>query len=119
MVSDDGKKSTHSNVTNENDLIEISPLKTNNNQTKTVFKKQLKLTNIVNYNLKKTNATTTNSRDVMVESNDEVKKLAAKPIEKDDNKSMSDSHLNKMMPEKVMWKIKAVIDNRNFLIPVA
>lgn len=43
--------------------------------------------------------------------------------DRSEERSKSDTNLNKPEVEKtenaVVWKIKAVIDNRNFLIPVS
>lgn len=117
------------------DFIEISPLKANDQnkaqQIRGVAKKQMKLTSMPNCVAQKHSIVHQNVIDLTSTSNDKDKSLnqCFKRVDRDGNKSnnnnsLSDTSLNKMANEKNPtqnnnnWKIKAIIDNRNFLIPL-
>jgi hypothetical protein len=91
------------NSTNkENDFKIKSPFKTNN-------KTQMKLTKMLNYaNTKQTNAIKEQSPasvDIV-----EIKKT---------EKIKTQNSIETESVPKVTWKIKATVDNRNFLIPIS
>ena len=94
------------------DLTIVSPFKNSaqvnvmsNNKTKKV---QLKLDKMQNYSLKtSTSVQNNNSNQFMTDKQDE-NRISTKPQNKSENKEIPSQN----------WKVKAIIDNRNFLIPV-
>ena len=122
--------------TEDNDLIEISPLKLSDQQkgqqttASECKKKQLKLTSMQSYAVPKqkiaqnTTYLTSITNDNNKPSNQNQSSSNRDLVNKLKNNSLSDTILNKLAMEKStaqnsIWKIKAIIDNRNFLIPLA
>ncbi len=97
------------------DLTIISPFK-NSNQTNVINnsnnktkKVQLKLDKMQNYNLKASSALNNNSNQFLTDKQDENRiSNNPKPQQKSEIKETPSQN----------WKVKAIIDNRNFLIPV-
>lgn len=95
------------------DLTIDSPFKSSNSRPK--HKTQLKLTKMQNYNLKTVNK----ESSLNCLTNDENKEIKpTKPNELSDSDLKKASNTNPNIPSQT-WKIKATIDNRNFLIPIA
>ena len=96
------------------DLTIVSPFKNSShvNMINKPKKVQLKLDKMQSYNLKNLGTTTTNSNILLNDKQDE-NRLAHK---KNENEPKS-KHENKESTQN--WKVKAIIDNRNFLIPVS
>ena len=65
-----------------------------------------------NYNLKSFGSTTTTSSNMLINEREDENKM---PNKKVNNESQA-KHENKDSTHN--WKVKAIIDNRNFLIPV-
>jgi hypothetical protein len=77
-----------------------------NNKTKKV---QLKLDKMQNYNLKASSALNNNCNQFLTDKQDE-NRISNNP------KSQQKSEIKETPSQN--WKVKAIIDNRNFLIPV-
>jgi hypothetical protein len=91
------------------DLTKESPLK-KSSKTSSNLKKQLKLTNIPNYSISSKKLSSPQS-EARVEIN--------KPSSKEESRSDPYLNVRAAAVDKVIWKIKAIIDNRNFLIPIS
>ncbi len=78
----------------------------NNNRTKKV---QLKLDKMQNYNIKSSVVPQNNNSNQFSMDKQNENILATKPQHKSESKETLSQN----------WKVKAIIDNRNFLIPVS
>lgn len=101
----------------EIDLTIESPFKSKNlENTRPKHKTQQKLTKMQNYDLK----TVPKHSDTILSKIEENKEKVSKQSENKTSESL-DPDLKKLNTPMVnqAWKVKAIIDNRNFLIPVS
>jgi hypothetical protein len=103
------------------DLIEKSPFREKSNAEPNLKNKytkmhQLKLTKMNNYNLQNNS---TSANDVILQSDKNQHKEKNFPSLKPYERTNSDLNQKTESNQSQNWKIKAIIDNRNFLIPIS
>ena len=107
-------------VYNKNDAIDLtitSPFKNSTdsiNKNKSKNKVQMKLDKI--FNVKTTTSTTTSTKSASLTDNKNSENSSTKILASEPKNVSSDKEIKK---NNESWKIKAIIDNRNFLIPVS